>query len=720
MQGAYEGYNAGVKAILARSKSRKNSVTTPLRGICGVIAEIVRTEPRYELAIEASLGNSIQDIVTETLEDAKAAVEYLKKRKSGRATLLPMDTLVTSDQSPATSSIAASLPDSVLAAASQVVDFDARYSPVVEYLLRNTLIVEDLDTAMKLARAVSQAGMPVPLSANGDAVANFVTLDGQVVSSAGAITGGAGSEDAGLLRRSREIRDLRREVAELDERLTDLAKDRDRVASKISSLQREREEIAKELQGKQISHTSVKKDISQCEQRLARLEKELSVVESECDALEKEIVTLEENKARLARESAELEKQSQEVDRKIAALQAEVRSKAQQRDAVVQQCTNIKVQLASKKQQEKGLAEKLKSLEQGRERLLQTLSSRQTAASSDGKAEKEIAGKISAQEKILEELFHERSRMEEEISGLETQRQKAQGDLAQGEALLREHRRNQDQLNQGKYQLEVTKTQLQMNIDSLISKMQERYGVSLHETLSVTREALHDSETDEDELAGRIEELRTRMEKMGSVNLAAVDEYNRQKERHDLLVAQREDLLKAKDSLYNIIQRISRESRERLRKTFDSVNASFQELFKRLFGGGQAELVMVSDGDVLESGVDITARPPGKKQQAISMLSAGERSLTAIALLFALFKTKPSPFCVLDEVDASLDDANVGRFTDMVKEFSIDTQFIIITHNKRTMEMADVLYGITMEESGVSKLVSLRMSGGNKVSQLAS
>ena len=751
---------SGLKSQVSRKVQGEHEVRpygASLGGICGVIAEIVRTEPRYELAVEASLGSSIQDVVTETLEDAKAAVEYLKERKSGRATLLPMDTLVISHQSlvarggreqgarERVSPSQSSLPDGVLAAASQVVDFDARYSPVVEYLLGNTLIVKDLDTAVKLAvaaRAHATTGRDAYATISGDACAtnhvpvNFATLDGQVVSSAGAITGGTGSEGAGLLRRSREIRDLREEVAELDEQLADLLKDRDSVVSKISSLQREKEEIAKELQRKQISHTSVQKDMSQCEQRLARLGKELSVVESECDALEKEIVTLEESKARLAGESAELEKQSEEINRKIGALQVEVRSKVQQRDAVVQQCTNIKVQLASKKQQEKGLGERLKSLEQERDRLLQTLSSRQTSASSDGEAEKEIAGKISVQEKTLEELFRERSRMEREISRLEAQRQKGQGDLAQGEALLREHRRNLDQLNQGKYQLEVTKTQLQMNIDSLVSRMRERYGVSLDEALNVKRqtssvkrqasnvereaEASDDSEADEDELTDRIEELRARMEKMGSVNLTAIDEYNRQKERYDLLVAQREDLLKAKDSLYNIIQRINRESRERLRKTFDSVNGGFQELFKRLFGGGQAELVMVSDGDVLESGVEIIARPPGKKQQAISMLSTGERSLTAIALLFALFKTKPSPFCVLDEVDAALDDANVGRFTDMVREFSIETQFIIITHNKRTMEMADVLYGVTMEESGVSKLVSLRMSDGDKASRLAS
>ena len=706
LQAAYEGYNAGVKAILERSKSRKNS-ESPLMGICGVVAEMIRTEPRYELAIEASLGSSVQGIVTDTVKDAKDAVEYLKKGKSGRATLLPLDVLCENDSAETSSAYPqARFPDGVLAAASQVVDFDGKCSPVVDYLLGNTLIVENLDTAVRLVRAARDH-------------TRFATLDGQLVSSAGAITGGAGSAGAGLLRRSREIDDLQKEVAELDDQLNDLDKDRDSVASQISALQREREKTAKQLQQKQISQTGAQKDLSQCKQRLERLEKELSVVETERDTLEKDIVTQEGNKAKLTANAAELEKQSEEIDRNIAILQAEVRSKVQQRDAVAQQCTNIKVQLASKKQQEKGLADKLRSLEQGKDRLLRTLSSHQASASSDGETEKEMVGKISSQEKLLEELFRDRTRMEKEISELESHRQKAQVELSQGEATIREHRRDLDQLNKDKYQLEVTRTQIQMSIDSVVSKMRERYGVSLDDLQNLNQDDM-EADQEEDDLVGRIDELRTRMEKMGSVNLTAVDEYNRQKERYDLLVTQKEDLLKAKNSLYSIIQRINRESRERLKETFDSVNSSFQDLFTRLFGGGQAELVMVGDGDVLESGVDIAARPPGKKPQTISMLSSGERALTAIGILFALFEIKPSPFCVLDEVDAALDDANVGRFTDMVKEFSKNTQFIIITHNKRTMAMADVLYGVTMEESGVSKLVSLRMNDDDRVSKLAS
>jgi len=717
LQEAYEGYDAGVKALLGKTTKKKDAGLN-LEGIRHVIAEIIKTEAQYELAIEASLGSNIQDIVTDTTENAKFAVEHLKDQKGGKATLLPIDALQESEGIIKTSSEATEMPDGVLATALQVVNFDAEYEPVVKYLLGQTIIVNDLDTAIKLAeedRKQKLAGSNGNLSSH----TKFVTLDGQIVSWSGVITGGTGAESASLLRRSRQINDLKRDVIELDKKLTDKTAERDNFAAEISERQDEQEETDREIQRKRISHAGLKKDFDQYKQRAERLEKEISVIDSECDSLEKEIVNLEESKKRLAKDSVELEKQSEDINKKIASLQEEVKTKIQQRDAVVQQCTNIRVQLASKKQEEKGLSDKLRSMEQTKKRIIQTLSSRQSSVSSDKEAESDIAEKITTQEKALEELFQSRSQIEAGISKMETQRQAAQVNLSNGESSLREHRRDLDDLGQGKYQLEVSKTQLQMNIDSLVLKMRERYGVSLEEIKSQSPDDKAD-ELSEDELVGRIEELRTRMDNMGSVNLTAVDEYNRQSERYDLLVSQKEDLLKAKDSLYSIIQRINRESRDRLKETYDAVNISFQELFRTLFGGGQAELVMIGDGDVLDSGIDIKARPPGKKPQSISMLSSGERSLTAIAMMFALFKIKPSPFCVMDEVDAALDDANVGRFTNMLKEFSTDTQFIIITHNKRTMQIADVLYGVTMEESGVSKLVSLKMNKDDEANQLAS
>ncbi len=685
LQKAYEGYSAGAKAIL---KSQN-------KGVISAVAEIIRTSAQYETAIEACLGANIQAIITETSKDAENCLKYLIERKSGRAIFLPMDALRINRSEDIND-------ENILAKADQVVVYDPKYSAVVDFLLSTSFIVKDIDTAIKLAkRSIGNA--------------QFVTLDGQIILSNGVIIGGTGTENIGLLRRSREIADLKKEVTELDEKLSNLYNERDTLISNTSSLQKEKDNITKELQNERITHNGMQRDMSQYKQRLMRLEKEISVLNAEYTTLDKDITELQENKIKLSVSITDIESQSEIVKQKIDELQSETLQKAQERDAILKVCTDLRIQLASKRQQEKSLLDNITSLEKGKTQLLKTLSDYQNSITSDEKLEVEINEKINTTEKALEEMFRERTEIESEVSTLESNRQNAYNNLTQSENIIRDNRRELDQIKQDRYNLEVSKTQIQMNINSLASKMRERYGISLEELdnqpiIEINGQSTDESELTEDEIEKRIEDVRTRMERLGPVNLTALDEYNRQKDRYDIMVAQRDDLIKAKESLYNIIQRINAESRERMKATFDSVNASFQELFQRLFGGGHGELVMVGEGDVLESGIEIIARPPGKRPQAISMLSTGERSLTAIALMFALFRIKPSPFCVMDEVDAALDDANIARFTDMLKEFSKNIQFIIITHNKRTMEIADVLYGVTMEESGVSKLVSLKMN----------
>ena len=685
LQKAYEGYGAGAKAVL---KSQN-------KGVISAVAEIIRTSAQYEIAIEACLGANVQAIITETLEDAENSLKYLIERKAGRAIFLPIDALKSNKADDIKD-------DNIIARADQVVIYDPKYSAVVDCLLSNSFIVKDIETAIALAR-------------KSDDHAYFVTLDGQIVSSNRIIIGGTGTENIGLLRRSREIVDLKKEVAELDEKLNAIYKERDRIVSNISSLQKEKDIVTKELQSERITHNGMQRDLSQYKQRLTRLEKEISVLNAEYSTLDKDMSELQDNKVKLSASITEIESQSEIIKSNIDELQLETQQKVRERDAILKICTDLRIQLASKRQQEKSLLDNIASIEREKAQLLKALSNYQSSMASDERLEIEINEKISTDEKILEEIFGERTKIETEVSRLETNRQDAYNNLTQNENIIRENRRELDQIKQDRYNLEVTKTQIQMNIDSLIAKMRERYGISLEELddqpiIEIDGQSTDESELTEEEIEKRISEVRTKMERLGPVNLTALDEYNRQKDRYDLMVTQRDDLIKAKESLYNIIQRINTESRERMKATFDSVNANFQELFQRLFGGGHGELVMVGEGDVLESGIEIVARPPGKKPQAVSMLSTGERSLTAIALMFALFRIKPSPFCVMDEVDAALDDANIARFTNMLKEFSQNIQFIIITHNKRTMEIADVLYGVTMEESGVSKLVSLKMN----------
>lgn len=697
LQKTYEGYGAGVKEILiARDKKQ-------IKGVCGVIAESLKTEQKYEIAIESALGRYLQCIVVESIEDARNAIKYLMEHKSGRAGFISMDMISSFISNRYSDQIKHDFAG-IITSAMDVVEYEDAFSSLAKYLLGNTFITENLDVAIDLISSVQNSlGSSVNIQ--------LVSLDGQVITSDGIITGGFGSESAGLLRRSREINNLKKEISEIDEQLNAKYKERDEIISGLSSLQQDKDKLSKEYQSAQIIHTGMQKDLSQLKQRLIRLEKEISVVNTEYESLNKEIINIEENKSKLAKTAEEIEKYGAEINKKIEEMQSEMKIKSSQRDFAMKQCTDIRIQLASQRQQEKNLNEKLKTLENERTQLNNTLSSYKVSAESDMETEKDVTSKISEDEKILEELFKERTIVKNEISELESLRQGYYNKLTKAETLIKDSRKDIDQIKQERYQLEVAKTQQEMNIGSIMSKLHERYG--LREETEILSDESEQEMTDE-ELDNRINELRTKMERLGPVNLTAVDEYNKQKDRYDLMIAQKEDLLKAKESLYNIIQRINRESRERLKEVYESVNTNFQQFFQRLFGGGHGELILTDEGDILESGLEIIARPPGKKPQAISMLSTGERSLTAIALLFSLFKVKPSPFCILDEVDAALDDANIRRFTSMVKEFSSETQFIIITHNKRTMEIADVLYGITMEESGVSKLVSLKMN--NKVS----
>ncbi|MGB9595342.1 MAG: chromosome segregation protein SMC, partial [Candidatus Poribacteria bacterium] len=547
LQKAYEGYGAGAKAIL-KSQNKE--------AICAV-AEIIRTSAQYEIAIEACLGANVQAIITETSEDAENCLKYLIEHKSGRAIFLPISALkinITEDMTD----------EGVIARASQVVIFDPKYSVVVDFLLSNSFIVKDIDTAIVLAK-------------RSDNNAQFITLDGQIVLSNGVIIGGTGTENIGLLRRSREIADLKKEVVEIDEKLNNLYKERDIIISDISSLQKEKDNITKELQSERITHNGLQKDLSQYKQRLARLEKEISVLEAEYSTIDKDISQLQENKAKLSVNIMDIEGQSEVIKSEIDKLQFETRQKAQERDAILKVCTDLRIQLASKRQQEKSLLDNITSMEKEKAQLLKALSNYQNSIASDETLEVEINEKVNTNEKVLEELFEERTKIELEVSMLESNRQNAYNSLTQSENIIRDNRRELDQIKQDRYNLEVSKTQMQMNIDSLIGKMRERYRISLEELedqpiIEIDGQSTDESELTEEEIEKRIAEVRLRMERLGPVNLTALDEYNRQKDRYDIMVAQRDDLIKAKESLYSIIQRINAESRERMKSTFESVN----------------------------------------------------------------------------------------------------------------------------------------------------
>lgn len=690
LQRSYEGYGSGVKFIFQNLKGKKDN-QPEIQGIVGVLAELIRTQPQYEVAVESSLGDMLQSIVMERIDDVLKVLIELNQGRGGRATFIALDQVPRNGQ--VTPVNLPFEPDGCeVIPAIAVLEFNEMLSPVLNHLLRNVFLVDDLDTAVKISKSSS------------DPSVRLVTMDGQIIQADGIITGGAGTRSPSLLKRIREIHDLEAEISMKDEELSKLLAERDEVNKNLTNSERHRDAVAKQIQATQMSQVGMQRDLSQYKQRLSRLQKEMSVLKNEKESLGSDVEKLRGQRVDLTNNLESIETKARELNDKIEVLQNEMRSSFAERDELIKRCNELRIQLASKKQQEKGLTENILSLKKEKESLIKTLEHLESSISSDNETEREVSKEIMELEELLEKLFINRTDLETQISTFESHKQNLYIDLSSKEELLRENRREIDRIRQERHQLEVSRTEIQMNISFILAKVRERYGISLKEITSEQSEI--GSELTDKELDSMVQDLQSKIERLGPVNLNAIEEYSRQKERYDLLITQREDLVKAKESLYGIIQRINRESREKLKETFDMLNANFQDFFQRMFGGGHAELVMVGEEDILESGIEIIARPPGKKPQTVSMLSTGERALTAIAILFALFRIKPSPFCIMDEVDAALDDANIGRFTSMLKEFSANTQFVIITHNKRTMEIADVLYGITMEEAGISKLVS--------------
>ncbi|MCK4262322.1 chromosome segregation protein SMC, partial [bacterium] len=381
---------------------------------------------------------------------------------------------------------------------------------------------------------------------------------------------------------------------------------------------------------------------------------------------------------------------------RIALLQQSVEEGGRTREELSGELTRIKVELASWEEKEKGEKNNLSRLEESQQEYIEARSSRLSRLKEAEKGRGEIGQGEEERERNLKELFEERDSFEEDIRKLNEDRESILSRVSELEKKVRDDRSKRDEIQERINGLEVRQARLRMEMDNIRKRISSEYQVSLDEL-----EERKVGELDEEVTAQEIANLKARLEVMGPVNLVAIEENKELEERYNFLTNQQEDLLQAKESLQKVIAKINRTTRSQFMDTFTRVRGHFNELFRTLFGGGRAELVLIDEADVLESGIDIVAQPPGKKLQTISLLSGGERALTAIALLFALFKVKPSPFCLLDEIDAPLDESNIDRFIRLLQEFIGNSQFIIVTHNKRTIAMANVMYGVTMEESGV-------------------
>ena len=677
-----EGYIKSVKSLLKDCENIKDLG----KGMHGVLANVIEVPEEYQTAIEMCLGASLQNIVTDTEEDAKKLVEHLRKNNLGRASFLP----ITSVRGKKLDKIKGK-GQGVIGIASDLIKYSKKYEQIVTNLLGRTVIVDNMETAIKLAKQNSYSF-------------RIITLEGDIINPSGAITGGSVTKKTvNILGRGREIEKLEKEISKLKEKQAKLEKEKAEYEESIEDTLELANSLEKELQEMDITYatekqkvTSIEENISKIEQRLNRLKEENEKIESEKEnnledkqKLKEEIKTLTEETEKLTKtinEFAELNKDNQkyidDLNFDITNLKISVSSFDESESSIeeIQERINLEIENNNKSIKNKEL--QLEELKQDNFNLEKSI--------------EEITEKIAT---IKEEVKTSGSKIEE----LKQDRIEKNKKLETQEQEITDKFKVIEDLKAQIVKVDVKKTKLEEDINNIINKMWEEY--------ELTPNAVKDYKKPEN-LAltqKKVNALRKDLKELGSVNVDSISEYQKLKERYDFMCDQRIDLEDTMAKLRKIIADMTETMKEQFRTQFEVINKNFGEVFKELFGGGNASLKLEDEENILECGIDINVQPPGKKLQNMMLLSGGEKAFTAIALLFAILKINPAPFCVLDEIEAALDDVNVYRFAEYLKKFSKDTQFLVITHRKGTMEAADTVYGVTMEENGISKLLSMKL-----------
>jgi chromosome segregation protein len=682
MRDRYEGFYAGARAVLMAKKDGEKYA----KGVLGHVAELIQVEKQYEAAVEAALGDHVQAIVTNSVSDIEKCVDVLKQSATGRATF------IASDAASRSGGQADSKPAGGARKCSDLVKCDSKYRSVMEALLGDCVVVDTLKDAM---------GM----SFNGSGRA--VTLTGEVVLRCGAVTagGGAGSQ-TGLLGREREISELEKAVTKLDRGLERQREALGRLAGEIADLE-------EQLVSTQAGAEKVQAELAEVRRKFYRQDEEKKRYESELEAFADDKSSLTEQLERLEREHAEAsavlaaaEKQSKDYVGRVDEHRERLGNRRAEMSSLTDKVTELKVTLSALEQLLPGLeTERARVTEAHRDALKQVQECKKEAE----QAEKNIAEFTRAMEEMersAQELMEQKTAAQNAVTEVGKRKQGILEKIDLSETTLKDRRTRCQQLQERCHKLEIEISHITERVEALVARVQSGHDTDL---ASLTDEQVGKDELSEEERAQRVATLKRRLELMGTVNLRAVEEYDELEERHEFLLAQQKDLTKARESLMQVIRKINQTAEGMFMETFSGVRANFHDIFRHLFNGGMAKLSLEDEEDVLECGIQIEARPPGKRLQNIALLSGGESALTAIALLFAIFRAKRSPFCILDEIDAALDEANTMRFLELLEGFAEQTQFVIITHNKRTMERAGTLYGVTMAERGVSQIVSVKL-----------
>ncbi len=678
MEHNYEGYNNAVRMLMQKS----------MGGILGTVSDLINVPAGYEVAIETALGNNLQNIVCKDDDSAKSAINWLKSSKAGRATFLPVAS-VHADRLPLTNEVKNAV--GYIGLASEMVTSDSKYDEIVDYLLCRVIIADTMDNAIMISK-MNVGGFRI------------VTVDGEVINSYGAITGGKfANKTANLLDRKKEIGELESKITDYNKQSDKLKEERESARNEEKKLTDERMALNDKIQQLEIDFNVLKTDKDHADELV-------QTGEDANDKYENEIKTiagdLESANAMIKKYQLQIE----ESDAEAKTLETKTEALIDQYDefkSVIENDNETIVQLKVKmgEQETKVLAQN-EMIERIRDTITELESSLEDDTQSRNELEKQrnlLTSSSTESGEKQDTLVQEKKDLEDKIEALTV---KMDSNRQNNEETIRAQKSNNEALEQirdDKYRLEIKTARNETLLETQKDKLWEEFEVSYAEALDM-------KDDDFGITVGNKEsrEIKLRMAELGDVNIGAIEEYKAVSKRYEFMTAQEADISKAMKELNEIISNMDTTIRVKFKENFDQVVVNFEESFKELFGGGYAELRLEDENNPLESGIEITAQPPGKKLKNINLLSGGEKTLTAIALMFAVLKAKPTPFVILDEVEAALDEVNIERFSDYLKNFD-DIQFALITHQKATMEHADVLYGVTMPEQGISKMLSLKL-----------
>ena len=674
-----EGYSRSVKSILKDCENIKELG----KGMNGALAELIEVPSEYKTAIEMTLGASLQNIVTESEEDAKRLVEHLRKNNLGRASFLP----ITSVKGKKLDKIKGN----IIGIASDLIKYNKKYEQIILNLLGRTVIVENMNTAIKIAKDNNYSF-------------RIVTLEGDLINPSGAITGGSvAKKTVDILGRSKEIDKLAKEMEKLNTQIAELKKQKDAIISASSEIFENGEKLELDLQNIEIKYNVEK-------QKLESINENILKIKERMDKHKKEKETLEEQKEEMQKTIESSNAKLEEIKEINSKLQQEINENAENNkdtqkrvDDLNFDITNLKISVSSFDESENSIEEIANMIRQEIESNNKNIETKQEQITNLKTENETLNNNIEEYLKQIEEIKNEVVNSGSNIEKLKEERIKNNEKLTQKEKEQADEFKIIEDLKAQIVKIEVKKSKIEDDLNNQINLLWNEYELTPNavenykrpENISLTQRRVHNLHKDITEL--------------GSVNVDAIEEYKKLKERYDFMCEQRLDLENTMSKLHKMIAEIVSTMKVQFKEKFDIINRNFGEVFKELFGGGKAEITLEDENNILECGININIQPPGKKLQSMMLLSGGEKAFTAIALLFAILKMNPAPFCVLDEIEAALDDVNVYRYAEFLKKFSKDTQFLIITHRKGTMEAADTVYGVTMEESGISKLLSMKL-----------